>query len=571
MRRCYQLTITLITSIVLLHAMLNTVAASARNTESMVNTDTSESIVRTDITYSYEIMQQDIEMLAERYPNAITYMTIGQTEFGRDLYAVRLGHGNTSIFINASHHGREWITTILVMNMLEAYAKAFEDRSTYLEYDVYNLLKDVSIWFVPMVNPDGVTLQQFGLSAFPKETWESLIRMNNGSNDFSSWKANASGIDLNRQYPADWENIIYNHAVPSFKNHKGSIPLQTLETKALVDFTYRIDPEIAVAYHSSGEILYWYFHNKSENIERDYEITEHLAALTGYEPVKPRPNPSGGGYTDWFIQEFDRPGFTPEVGKYVEEQQVSLDAYSEIWRQNQEVGLYLAEKAYQLRLERQSSCDCEESLHVFRETAFYSEPTHRSVLEGVLNKGTWLSKRKYGDWYLIVIPPPSTDHAAEDIVSAHNIPQGEYWVHESEVLSSKIGIESVDMKLTLFDETVLYDAPITNRIREGSLRPQTVRAVRHHKDWFQINTWIGEKWIQPKRYHIGEIVQKCTVLELTEKTPMYNLPFADLPSAGQLAPQIVKSFEQIGEWHHIDTWIGKKWIFVPSTSPAPHC
>lgn len=58
------------------------------------------------------------------------------------------------------------------------------------------------MWFVPMVNPDGVTLQQEELKAFPISLHASLLEMNEGSKNFKRWKANAKGIDLNRQYKA---------------------------------------------------------------------------------------------------------------------------------------------------------------------------------------------------------------------------------------------------------------------------------------------------------------------------------------------------------------------------------
>lgn len=729
---------------------------------------TEGAVVNTAITYTYEIMRRDLQELAKRYPDAISYTILAQTEYGRNIYAVRLGSGGTTIMINASHHAREWITTVLVMKMLEEYAKAYHENTNYLGYDVRNLLKDVSIWFVPMVNPDGVTLQQRGLEAFPRQVWDKLIRMNEGSRDFTRWKANASGIDLNRQYPADWENIQWNVGYPSYKNHKGTRPLQTVETRALVQFTYRIDPEIAVAYHSSGEILYWYFHNKSEHMDRDLELTRKLSEMTGYKPVDPTPNPSGGGYTDWFIQEFGRPGFTPELGKYVEERHVPLSAFPDIWRQNREVGLFLAEQAYLLRMERQPPFEVEETLHLFRETAVYEQPSHRSGEAGRLNAGTVRSVRKHADWYLIEtgletdpenpetsaapLPehdqPPLTENAKEAAVeegagrpekkteakedsvieagraamarseraadapaedgsarsgpetgvrqssgqagdvsgdhasdqgapsniradsaptnsepalgmpsnnesmldmaekpepdrnmpknsefddgmpnnrvpknsesdvgvpnnreqtnrapitnesddgmptngesngdiaeidrngdvretpatrngAAHDteagVPAGAYWIHESEVLAG--AIEDIDWKLTLFEKTPIYDAPVARRYREGALAPQTVQAVRRHGDWFEIRTWLGGKWIRPQRYHVGEIVDISAAIRLNEKTSVYDLPFADLPPAGSLAPQTVQATARIGDWYRIRTWLGEKWIHLPS-------
>lgn len=78
-----------------------------------------------------------------------------------------------------------------------------------------------------------------------------------------------------------------------------------------------------------------------------------LGRLTGYSIVQPEKNPSGGGYKDWFVQQFGRPGFTIEVGKYAGESHVPLQQSNEIWADNREVGLYSAKQAYGLWLQKQ--------------------------------------------------------------------------------------------------------------------------------------------------------------------------------------------------------------------------
>lgn len=309
-------------------------------------------IVNANQTYSYETMVRDMKKLAKKYPDIIQYKVIGKSEYNRNIYAISLGTGNSTIFVNGSHHAREWITTILNMYMLEQYAKKYKANATYGGYNVKKILDETTIWFVPMVNPDGVTLQQYGLSNFPKTVHSSLIRMNEGSTNFKRWKANARGIDLNRQYNADWPNIVNNYSYPRWSNHKGTRPEQAAEIKAMIKFTKEVDPEITVAYHSSGEILYWYFNQKGKNYNRDYQYAKKLRQMTGYPLVNPKPNPSGGGYTDWFIQHYKRPGFTPELGRYAGNTHVPVSEFSRIWSQNRYVGLYLAKEGYKLYLAR---------------------------------------------------------------------------------------------------------------------------------------------------------------------------------------------------------------------------
>ncbi|MFD1885133.1 M14 family zinc carboxypeptidase [Paenibacillus wenxiniae] len=308
----------------------------------------SRSIVDATATYTYERMTKDIGTLAATYPDIITYRSIGKTKYGRDIWAVGLGKGTATIFINGSHHAREWLTTTLNMTMIEQYAAAYTANRTYEGYPARTTLDKTTIWFVPMVNPDGVTLQQFGLSAFPASVHTALIRMNGGSTNFKRWKANPQGIDPNRQYDSYWATLEANIAYPFWRNHKGTAPVQTPENQALVRFTREIDPEIAVSYHSAGRIIYWSFHTLPANLPRDKRLANTFSNLTGYRLMPQRSDSSGGGYTDWFITTFNRPAFTPEIGIKPGETNLPVSAFPEEWRRNKKIGLWLAQEGYSL-------------------------------------------------------------------------------------------------------------------------------------------------------------------------------------------------------------------------------
>ena len=158
--------------------------------------DAEAAVVNPNQVYTYEKMEQDIVKLAQTYPDLITYKVIGKSEYGRNIYAVSLGKGDASIFINGSHHAREWLTTTLNMYMIDQYAEAYKSGSKIEGYHTKNTLNNTTIWFVPMINPDGVTLQQFGLSKFPASAHNALIKANDGSRDFKRWKANGKRCGL---------------------------------------------------------------------------------------------------------------------------------------------------------------------------------------------------------------------------------------------------------------------------------------------------------------------------------------------------------------------------------------
>ena len=309
-------------------------------------------IVNPHVTYTFSQMERDIRELERTYPHLIQVEVIGRSEYGRPIYAVGLGTGNATTFINGSHHAREWISTSLNMYMIDQYARMHEGNRSYGGFNVRKVLDETTIWFVPMLNPDGVILQQQGLSAFPASMHPQLRRMNEGSTNFRRWKANAKGVDLNRQYAAGWNTIRYNTSQPSWTHHKGYSPMSSAETKAIVNFTRKIDPEIAVSYHSSGEVLFWKYKQTGSRLLRDQRIARQISQYTGYRMIDPGPNPSGGGYTDWFIETYQRPAVTPELGVYAGHTHVPVSAFGRIWNQNRYVGLYTASEGYQLYLKR---------------------------------------------------------------------------------------------------------------------------------------------------------------------------------------------------------------------------
>lgn len=309
-------------------------------------------LVNPNQTYSYAKMVKDIEKLEQTYPDLITVQVIGTSEYGRNLYAVSLGKGNATIFINGSHHAREWITTNINLNMIDKYAHAYETNGTIDGYNAKSILTNTTIWFVPMVNPDGVTLQQTGLKYFPKTDHAELIKMNNGSRNFKRWKANGKGIDLNRQYNARWYTL-GGGSSPTFKNFKGTRPESASETKALLTFVKEINPEMAISYHSSGQIIFWKYGQTGSRYTRDRTYVKQLNRMTGYGLISPASYTGGGGFSDWFSTALKKPAYTIEVSPYVGETHVPLSYFKKIWRENEGIGLYTAKEGAKLYDNRQ--------------------------------------------------------------------------------------------------------------------------------------------------------------------------------------------------------------------------
>lgn len=187
-----------------------------------------------------------------------------------------------------------------------------------------------------MVNPDGVDLVQKGNCGDCDQ--EAVDKINNYNNDFKSWKANIRGIDLNRQYPALWKNIINNPDQPAPADYKGIAPLTEPEAVALFDFINSRNFAASISYHSSGNTIFTRL--------GDNPYTSKLAALvsnvTGYQIIDLTSNKSGGGFSDWFTLTKKKPALTMEISPFLGPRPVPLKNWDDIWKRNKAVGIIVA-------------------------------------------------------------------------------------------------------------------------------------------------------------------------------------------------------------------------------------
>ena len=209
------------------------------------------------------------------------------------MYAMKVGNGTPVGLVQYAMHGREFITALLAVEQYKiGVAKG-------------------SCWFVPLVNPDGALLSEKGLETAPKPVRQPLIAMNGGT-DFSLWKANGRGVDLNVNFPALWGKGTKNTRDAGGENYIGRRPFSEPETRALRDFTLQVKPDYTVSYHTKGEEIYWYFHQSTRTCYRDMRLAQVLSRVTGYPLAQAYG--SAGGYKDWCIRRLGIPAFTIEAG-----------------------------------------------------------------------------------------------------------------------------------------------------------------------------------------------------------------------------------------------------------------
>lgn len=228
------------------------------------------------------------------------------------------------MIVQAAMHAREHLTALVALCLAK---RIIANPSLTLNGGIY---------FVPMSNPDGVRLCQEGLSWITDDyVKQNLLRLNNGSDDFSLWKANACGVDINVNFDADWGQGKQNVMQPAPQNYVGEYAESAKETRALVEFTRHIKPIVTLSYHLKGEEIYWLFNQSARRLFRDKTYAKAISTYTGYKLVSGEG--SVGGYKDWCVTELGIPAFTIEVGSDNFEHPFPYNQLSQIVRQNEDL------------------------------------------------------------------------------------------------------------------------------------------------------------------------------------------------------------------------------------------
>ena len=221
---------------------------------------------------------------------------IGSSAYGRIIPYVKIGAGKHSVIVTAAIHAREHVSALFAVRQM---------------YKLFAAPPECGVYFVPIVNPDGNVLVSEGAAAFGSDS-DRLLALNGGNEDFSLWKANAAGVDLNVNFNARWGEGAQNVRTAGSENYIGAKPFSEPETVALAEFTRKIKPVLTLSYHAKGREIYYEFGQSGERLRRDRAVAECAASLTGYRLIEGTRG-SAGGYKDWCVQELKIPSLTIEL------------------------------------------------------------------------------------------------------------------------------------------------------------------------------------------------------------------------------------------------------------------
>ncbi len=190
---------------------------------------------------------------------------IGKSVQGRDIMSYTYGDGTTTIlFLGGIHGGYEWNSVLLAYQLMD-----------FLNANTGAIPASERVVIIPDANPDAV------FKAVGVEGRFTLADVPLGK-DLSADRANADGVDLNRNFDCNWSG----KGVWQGKPEKtGTAAFSEPETQAIRDFVTANKPSAVVFWHSAAGAVYASQCGKGI-LPQTISIMNAYAKAAGYPAVK---------------------------------------------------------------------------------------------------------------------------------------------------------------------------------------------------------------------------------------------------------------------------------------------
>jgi len=311
--------------------------------------------------YSSKDYSEIARGLSSRYPEILTYKTIGYSRDGKEIYSIVMSENVKTVMnrddfntfrmhylIDAGVHGRETVNPAIVLKQIEDYAADYYKDSHIEDFNLRDVLSKSVFHFVPLVNPDGHDLSKFGPDSVLTSSLKDALA-NIDDKDYSRWKANIAGVDLNKNFPDfhlqdgsdgltdKWQvhpgNFLSSR--PAGEYYPGVSPGSEPETKALMEYMKNFDFRSYVSYHSRGNVVYYEYKWYPQSYrDKALILAQATNEVTGYRLI-PDTGEGSGYSTSYHAALSLKPSLTIETLPYntalPSGNRTYLDAYEKTW------------------------------------------------------------------------------------------------------------------------------------------------------------------------------------------------------------------------------------------------
>ena len=209
-----------------------------------------------------------LHSLEHHFPSIIQLADLGFSYNGRLILLVIITDESVQSFkkevlIVAHHHGREVITIENCLYYIDKLVYEFQNKNSTIQ----ELLAKRIIYVIPTLNPDSLDIvyrwPYVRKNLHPidedgdgiRDEEEILYNYDSRDNDTTIGEDFPGGVDLNRNYPFQWNNTSDNSADPHSFVYRGASPFSEPETRAFAEFVRKHDFQSATSLHSGVELI----------------------------------------------------------------------------------------------------------------------------------------------------------------------------------------------------------------------------------------------------------------------------------------------------------------------------
>jgi carboxypeptidase T len=249
-----------------------------------------------------EKIEASLKEFASQYPELTQLKSIGLSLQGRNIWAIKISLNpqvrdtkKPVLLFNSMHHAREVMTPEISMDIVDYLLTRYSSDG-----QVQSWVNENEIWVIPMFNVDGNV-----------RMWERD----------SMWRKNARdnhGVDLNRNYPTNWNSCNGSSGMRSSQTYRGPNPASEPETQAMMNFVSEIRPVFNISYHSYSELVLYPYGcrpNRTATAAVVESIGREMGRLLNYKPGTPWEllYNADGGDIDWMYEEMQVIPYVLEV------------------------------------------------------------------------------------------------------------------------------------------------------------------------------------------------------------------------------------------------------------------
>jgi hypothetical protein len=282
----------------------------------------------TDLSYpNYDETLAILKLMAVQHPGNAHLFNLNEllgtplSQEGRAIWALHVSSepeviaDRPKVVFIGQHHARELMTHQAV---LDTARDLLSNAPSSPQYE--KAIAEYSFWFVPIVNPDGLSY------VFEHDRmWRKNRSLNNNSN--------YRGVDLNRNYEFKWGACGSNSNSPGSNIYKGISSSSEPEVQTLDRLNERLKAQLLISYHSSGnEVLFPYVCGNMPEPEIYFDLRDKITQVTEFGQ---RHASSSGEDFEHHYAKHGSLSFLLEVG---EEFQPPLETYKQdVWPRIQKV------------------------------------------------------------------------------------------------------------------------------------------------------------------------------------------------------------------------------------------